>query len=610
MRFKRSGKPIGRKERDAGLAKIAKRLRLSDPPQKATFLDAAVSFLTSLTKVLSFAAASLLIVCGICVLVARDLRPREMIVVQQMRLDDATARDLQLTEAILTDLITNHLNQIVSEGVAYTSSQLTSAESPGPQGQILALEAPVKVPVQNDLDLSFRGVSVAQIQSVYNYLRYKRTTLGGDFARQGNNITVLLTLNRDGLVKTWERPVSGADSGVSGLRSAVLALMSETYPELTGRMYLRDAVNDHSRLSDAGQVFARWINTNPLDERPYYYLITVYENLRSSCITGSTAECVVPRYGADPHPLITWVSELERMNDRCRPLLAAIGCAIQSSVFAWRARSTTDVRTLIRTVEANNLLSANTPSDSSKAAEEFKDIAKAYPSDVNVKLGLGAAQYGSGQKKAALDTLEAAEKISPENGKVQYDLGFEAWNTGSHSDAYVYERRALHFAPIFTPNSLIALGALRQYLLFSYTDRDYSKAADVCYSVLLMEPEALELPSQPLTSQSQLINEACATAFAAAGDVPRALLILKPLYPADTLAENSLRKAAGTGLLGQTVGKNLDNYDNIHQATNTISISRVSSPGLTTTVHVTRQVQREPLVSKEGEAGPGNPRKQ
>jgi hypothetical protein len=556
--------------RNQSAAKIRRRTRFSQmashltppasllsPRLKTSYLDRVVTFLTSLTKILSFAVVSILILGATYALIAHHVSPKEMIVVQQLQIDDTSAKDLHLNQAILIDLITNQLNEIIEKGVAYKSSQLTNKTDVQPQERTLALAAPVKVPVQSNVDLSFQGISLAQLQNVYDYLRYERTTIRGDFTRQGNSVKLLLTLQKDGAIKTWERPVSVADSGVSDLHKTILAVMAEMYPELTGRMYLRDAAADRTKLADAGKIFTKWISVEPLNERPYYYLTAVYENLRTACITDEKGKCAVPRYGADPESLIEWLKEIENINDLCHSFLARIGCAIRSRIYSGRTASTSSLRAMIEAAEANNLLISE---HTAKAVEEFQIIADAFPDDATAKLNLSVAQGKNNQGNQAIQTLTAAEGLSPENALIEYQLGGEAWFTGDKASAFVHERRALHFASIFADNSPVATGALRQYLLFNYTEQTYAKAADMCSILLLTEPEAFTPASEALSPQSQVLNRACAIAFAAADKVPEALRLLEPIYSDDAMAEQYLRKSSGTLLLGQNVNKNFDAY--------------------------------------------------
>jgi hypothetical protein len=223
----------------------------------------------------------------------------------------------------------------------------------------------------------------------YNYLRYDRTTIRGDLTHRGNAVSLLLILEKNGRVSTREWPISIADSGFSDLHNAVLGVMAETYPELAGRMYLRDAAYDQAKLADAGKIFAKWISVEPLNERPYYYLIAVYENLRPLCITDEQGVCVVPRYEANPGLIISWAKEVESINDVCRGLFARTNCAIRSKIASAQASSTSSLHAMIEATEANGLLFGGDPAN---ATQEFQDIESAYPGDVTAKLNLSVAQ--------------------------------------------------------------------------------------------------------------------------------------------------------------------------------------------------------------------------
>ena len=458
-------------------------------PQGTSLFKRIISFLSSSTKLLSFTALFLLVLGVAVALLARHISPKEMIFVQKIQLDEDSAKLLHTTPEILTDLVTERLNQIVEEGTSYESSQLTNKSGVEPQDRILALEAPIKIPVQNDVDFSFRGVSLSEVEGLYNFLRYRRTTIGGDVIRRGDTMELVLTLNRHGSVNTWPQKLNIVASGVDDIQDVVTEAVSETYPELVGRMYLTEASIDHAKLADAGRIFTEWIRSDPRNERPYYYLIMVYESLRSECITRANGECVVPRYGSDPKPLIDWVREVESINSACHPLLKRINCAVRYRLATVRESSTSNLGAMLETEEAENLLASD---KAAEASQKLQRVATAYPHDAVAKVNLSSAQDRNNQEGEALRTLTEAQQLTPLNALVAYGIGKNLWHSGNRSGAYDEEVKALHLSPIFADNSSVSIAALREYLLFSYTDTNYKRAAAICQTLLLMEPEAFQ----------------------------------------------------------------------------------------------------------------------
>jgi len=210
---------------------------------------------------------------GVAIAVAGILRvvdPVPLMVVGPFEMPESKD-SAAFTGKTLSNLLVDDLQDIIQDGNHFQGLKDTSSRK-----QYGKLPNTPEIPIQTSFGLEIKGISLDQMQSLWNYLRYHQQLIGGDLVITKNGgAEVVLRLTSKGMARHWETPVS-PPLDYSKVRDAVAylaaELMSDMNPEITGRYFL-----GQHQYENAQEVLRQWVQREPVRPEPYYYLALSFE---------------------------------------------------------------------------------------------------------------------------------------------------------------------------------------------------------------------------------------------------------------------------------------------------------------------------------------------
>lgn len=238
---------------------------------------------SDLPKEKSFLTKSFLLAAGACVAVAVALLTgvllRRFDYKQQIIVNDfliSAPAGAQLSGDLgkeVSDLFANDLNDIIQEGSSYSGSTYSSS---GRSKIAPPFDGVPKVPVSKSYGIQIEGISIDQILSLWNSIRYDQQIISGDIlptSGKAGEYVLQISLRTDRAAYHW---TSGRFSSSQGELTAMVRKVAETYikdtnPEIAGCYFI--ANRDYP---DAAETFAEWLSREPERAEPNLYLAKTF----------------------------------------------------------------------------------------------------------------------------------------------------------------------------------------------------------------------------------------------------------------------------------------------------------------------------------------------
>lgn len=203
-------------------------------------------------------------------LVQRVCFPQCLAVVQEFEISPEVAKRVSLSGKTAANMVIDILNQHASDGARFHGSEYYTYDAAGAQS--IALEQSMKVPVQSSYGIEVKGISIDTIVKVYNWIRNREWSIGGDITAIGDQVVVTLRVNQDNIARYWQITDPGKGDGGHLIQEATEAMLADQNPELLGRSFLQEHQYDR-----AVETFRNWTLNDPRDWKPSYYLSLAYD---------------------------------------------------------------------------------------------------------------------------------------------------------------------------------------------------------------------------------------------------------------------------------------------------------------------------------------------
>ena len=141
--------------------------KLTERLLSTTKLFENIAFLTLLIACAALFAATV-------ALWLRHFNPAPQIIIGKFSILSGTAQVSESLSDIVANQLSDSLDDVISSGAGYKGNRYASKS-----WQFKPLELP-KIPVSRDFDITWKGVSLSQIRTAWNYLRHQQQPISGE----------------------------------------------------------------------------------------------------------------------------------------------------------------------------------------------------------------------------------------------------------------------------------------------------------------------------------------------------------------------------------------------------------------------------------------------
>jgi tetratricopeptide (TPR) repeat protein len=214
--------------------------------------------------------------------------PKPEIIVSPFELP-AGATGIPWTGKTVANLFIDELQEIIRSANEFHGQQFASRH------QYKKVPDLPKIPIEKSFDLQIQGLSLKQIMSAWDYLRYDQQLFSEDVILGPNNTLILRArVASDKQARYWEvselkskyKIPNTLDGLKQGLRQLAVQVFTSLNPETVGRYFLATAMahgQDQDRVreseEEAEKVFGQWAQREPTRAEPFFYLSYTYSNL-------------------------------------------------------------------------------------------------------------------------------------------------------------------------------------------------------------------------------------------------------------------------------------------------------------------------------------------
>jgi tetratricopeptide (TPR) repeat protein len=213
--------------------------------------------------------------------------PKPEIIVSPFELSAGT-NGIPWTGRTVANFFIDEMEQIISNASEFHGQRFASRH------QYKKVPDLPKIPIEKNFDLQIEGLSLKQVMSTWDSLRYDQQRFSGDvILNPDNTLTLRARVASDKQARYWEiselkskgkipRTLNGLKQG---LRELAVQVFTSLNPETVGRYFLAAAMASQQQveLSDSGkaaiQVFEQWTQREPTRAEPFFYLSYAYMTL-------------------------------------------------------------------------------------------------------------------------------------------------------------------------------------------------------------------------------------------------------------------------------------------------------------------------------------------
>jgi tetratricopeptide (TPR) repeat protein len=201
------------------------------------------------------------------------LKPKSEIIVSSFELP--LGNNVQWTGKTAANLFVDELQQIIRGASEFHGTSRFASKRQYQQVPDLP-----KIPIETNFELQFEGVSLKQVMSAWDYLRYDQKLFSGDIIlNEDQTLTVRTRVISSEQAQHWE--VSELENGKKipktsdGLKEAMRRLTTQVVASLNaetiGRYFLQ-----LQKFEKAQKVFEQWARQEPTRPQPFFYLAYAY----------------------------------------------------------------------------------------------------------------------------------------------------------------------------------------------------------------------------------------------------------------------------------------------------------------------------------------------
>ena len=353
----------------------------------------------------SIVVISLMIIAATCVVVTavvlRFVSPKSRITVSAFQIFEADSKSSNLNGKAVADLLVDDLHQILETADQFSGTAYSSPKS------FRHLPDLPQIPVDTSYGLEIKGISVDQIISSWNHLRYREFAIGGDLLPGTKTGSIMkVRYETSGEANSYEQLLPRIDP--ASLKSAVqemsLDLVKDISPQAAAR-YLNSKASDcesgcETLWNDEVSFGWTWVKKNPQDPLALFYFgraLIDAERSEESIIYLERAYKIDKKLDLALTAKGTALIYLGRFSDAEAELKSAI--AIRKT-----PNSLVDLG-----------LNAYLQGDFAKAENFYNEALTLDPFDVGAALSLGHASLNSGRYPAAVNAYSRALELQPGN---------------------------------------------------------------------------------------------------------------------------------------------------------------------------------------------------
>jgi tetratricopeptide (TPR) repeat protein len=213
--------------------------------------------------------------------------PKPEIIVSPFELPFGTDH-IPWTGKTVANLFIDELQQVIRSANEFHGNEFSSKR------QYHTVPDLPKIPIEKSFELQFQGVSLKQVMSAWDYLRYDQQLFSGDIILNQDDMLVLRArVAADKQAMYWEvselEPGSKIPKTAEGLKKGLQKLAIQVFtslnPETIGRCFLATGMgsryqNQQHQFGEAQKVFEQWSRREPTRPEPFFYLSYTYNRLQ------------------------------------------------------------------------------------------------------------------------------------------------------------------------------------------------------------------------------------------------------------------------------------------------------------------------------------------
>jgi tetratricopeptide (TPR) repeat protein len=186
----------------------------------------------------------------------------------------------QWTGKTVANLFADELQQIIRDGSGFHGERFSSKR------QYKQVPDLPKIPIETNFELQFEGLSLKQVISAWDYLRYDQQLFSGDvILNHDDTLTVRARVASDKQAMYWEvgelderKKIPKTEDGLKkALARLAIQVFTSLNPETMGRYFLQSG-----NFEDAQKVFEQWARREPTRPQPFFYLAYAYDGNSST----------------------------------------------------------------------------------------------------------------------------------------------------------------------------------------------------------------------------------------------------------------------------------------------------------------------------------------